>query len=166
MSMLSTNEEVVVSLQKPQDDNAAQSTLRLVSKVTFAWDIHVTVQPLPSNLWRVQMIIEAEGSYRRSFLSNPVDVAFNTVSAVTFPSAADPSAPDDFWAERLESGPYSRTAESGNTVDRGGVPTVHFRLLPDATGTKAERLVIEQTSMAIFWIIGARNIVLIEVDNL
>lgn len=161
MSMLSTSKETVVSLREPQGDTAAQSAAHFANKVTFTWDIHVVVQPLPSNLWRVQMTVEAAGSSTRSFISNPVDVAFNTVSAVTFPAVVDPSVPDDFEAGRLEASPHANNGE-GQQIPP--LPTVQFRLLPDSTGTKAERLIIEQTSMAIFWIIGARNIVLIEAD--
>lgn len=165
MSTHLNNGESVVSLREEPNSSVAQRGQQFTSTITFAWHVHVAVQKLPSNAWRVQMTIQAEGSISRSFISNPVDVQLNAPAVAEFPSPNVPPTSDNFWAERLEAGPHNR---KGNEAQQHNpmLPTVHFRLLPDSTGTKAERLLIENTSMAIFWIIGARNIVLIEVDNI
>lgn len=164
MSTHSYNEKGVVSLSEQPSDSATQHDMEFTSKVTFSWHVLVNVQPLSSNTWRVQMTIEAEGTSIRNFVSNPVDVALNTQAFAEFPSPTIPPASDNFWADRLEAGPYNREGKGGQ--HHAALPTVQFRLLPDSTGTKPERLLIEQTSMSILWIIGARNIVLIEVDTI
>lgn len=156
---MSTNrkEQNVSGSLHEQNDFGLQPAIQKIGNVQFAWRLFAQVIPLSSELFRVQIAVQPEGIQGKPFLSTPVDVAFDKLATAVFPHTSGGIADDDFTIERFEALPRSGEGERSATVQ--------FRLLPNGTGTKPATLVIEKTSITIFWLIGVRNITLTDVND-
>lgn len=155
---MSTNYEKYngASAVHEQSGSGVQLPVQKVGNVQFSWRLFAQTIPLGGGLLRVQIAVQPEGTHGKPFLSNPVDVALGELATAVFPHTSGGIADDDFTIERFEALPRQGGGRSA---------VVQFRLLPDATGMQAGTLVIEQTSITIFWLIGVRNIVLVDTDN-
>lgn len=157
MSTLLEKENVAVRLHEQKGGEHPQESSHR-GEVGFLWRLHTTVQPATTpGKWRVQMTVHSEGSPGRSFSSDVVEVAMNEPATVTFPTDGEGHIPDSFWVERFESVQQDNRGEAS-------APEVGFRLVPDHTGAKPEGMIILNTSMTFYWIIGARNIALTEIS--
>jgi hypothetical protein len=162
MSIVTEKEEVVVALKEQETSEKNRKSLSRIGEVDFLWKLMVSTQAGAFGKWRVQMTLQSGGVPVRSFTSDPLEVEFDQLATMTFPMTSGTDVPDSFWVERFESVRSTATEERrDHAIPK---PEVQFTLLPDATGTKPQGILITNTNMTIFWIIGARNIVLTEIN--
>lgn len=163
MSIVPEADNVLVALreQEPEGNNALP--ILQSKEIDFEWKLVVHIQGMPSGKWQVKLTFKSDGSIFRSFESDPLEMALNEPATIKFPLAGGTNLPDDFWVDRFES---SRGVHNNKHNNNGVVlpPEIRVRLLPDIGGLQPKYLAIEETSMTIFWIIGARNIILTEND--
>lgn len=162
MSMFPEKEEVLVALQEQRSNEKNRQPLAHSGEVDFLWKLMVSTHVGAFGKWRVQMTLQSGGVPSRSFVSDLLEVALDELATMTFPITGGTDLPDSFWVERFESVRNTSNKERrGDTVPK---PEVQFQLLPDNTGARPQGILITNTNMTIFWIIGARNIVLTEIN--
>lgn len=163
MSIVPEAENMLVALREQEPEGKNALPILQSKEIDFQWKLVVRIQGLPSGKWQVQLTFKSDGSISRSFESDPLDMVLNEPATIKFPIAGGTDLPDDFWVDRFE----SSSGVHNNNRNKNSVilpPEIRVRLLPDSGGTQPKYLAIEETSMTIFWIIGARNIILTEHD--
>ena len=153
-----SKKRVAVSLESTAAERHSKQRVPLAGAVKFDWELSADVRPLEGGQsgWRVSLCFTAGSKPPQVFYSTETDVEIGETGTVSFVVNPPPLPPEEFGVDRFETVLHPTKPET--LANNGPQVQLRFRLMSDTTEPTA--LVIERTDLAVFWIIGARSIIL------